>query len=46
MPKPSLNSNPGSAPIVRQGHTATGNHGDDPNIKGRGKKAVRDLKVK
>lgn len=36
----------GSAPIVRQGHTATGNYGDDPNAKGKGQKKPRDLKVK
>ncbi len=35
-----------AAPIVRQGHTATGNHGDDPMAKGRGQKSVRDLRAK
>lgn len=45
MPKP-ISSKTGSAPIMRQGHTATGNHGDDPNAKGKGMKAVRDLKAK
>ncbi len=35
----------GSAPIIRQGHTASGRFGDDPNLKGNVKSA-RDLTVK
>lgn len=46
MPKSNMTSNPGNANIVRQGHTTTGQHGTDPNIKGKGRKPVRDLKVK
>lgn len=45
MPK-TIGSKTGSAPIIRQGHTATGNFGDDPMAKGKGMKAVRDLKAK
>ncbi len=45
MPK-QMTSKPGSAPIVRQGHTATGNYGDDPNARGKGQKKPRDLKAK
>lgn len=36
----------GSAPIVRQGHTSSGKHGSDPNMKVKGGNSVRDLTVK
>lgn len=47
MPK-GIQSKTGDAPITRQGHTATGNHGDDPNLRGGGKamRKPRDLRVK
>lgn len=35
----------GSANVMRQGHTASGQFGDDPNPKSTVKKAVRDLNV-
>lgn len=46
MPKETISSNTGNAPIVRQGHTASMKHGSDPNIKGKGSNSVRDLKIK
>jgi hypothetical protein len=45
LPK-DIQSNTGSAPIKKQGHTASGNHGTDPNMKGRGIKPARDLSIK
>lgn len=45
MPK-DMTSKTGNAPIVRQGHTATNNHGSNPNAKGKGQNTPRDLKVK
>ncbi len=33
MPEPKLGST-GSAPIIKQGHTTTGQHGNDPHAKG------------
>jgi hypothetical protein len=36
----------GSAPIVKQGHTASGRFGDDPNLKGNVVREPRDLSVK
>lgn len=45
MPKVST-SNAKSAPIIRQGHTASGQHGTDPMAKGKGQKSARDLRVK
>lgn len=35
----------GTANVVRQGHTATGRFGDDPNFKGNVKGEPRDLDV-
>lgn len=34
----------GKAEIVRQGQTASGNFGDDPNMRSRGVKEPRDLR--
>lgn len=46
MPRETI-SKSGTAPIVKQGHTATNNHGTDPNFKGRtGNNKPRDLSVK
>ena len=47
MPRENLSAKTGTAPIVKQGHTATNNHGTDPNFKGRtGSNRPRDLSVK
>lgn len=47
MPKDGkMTGKTGSAQIIRQGHTASGNFGDDPNMKGKGTKPARDLKAK
>lgn len=42
MPKQSMGKT-GSAPIKKMGHTASGRHGDDPNLKVKGGDTVRDL---
>lgn len=39
-------SKSGSAPIVKQGHTATQSHGSDPNMRRKPEVSVRDLSVK
>lgn len=36
----------GSANIVKQGHTASGDFGDEPNLKARSGRNPRDLGVK
>lgn len=46
MPKEANTAKTGNAQIIRQGHTATQNHGSDPNLKGKGNNTPRDLKVK
>lgn len=43
--KDSLGSNPGSAQIVRVGHTATTKHGSNPDMKGPGQGTPRDLTI-
>lgn len=44
MPKDTISSKTGNAPIVRQGHTATTKHGSDPNMQVKGQRKPRDLK--
>lgn len=47
MPRENTTAKTGTAPIVKQGHTATQNHGTDPNFKGRtGANKPRDLSIK
>lgn len=44
MPKDRMTSRTGTAQINRTGHTASGQHGDDPNLKAKGRRQPRDLK--
>jgi len=47
VPKREMTAKTGNANIVKQGHTATQNHGSDPNFKGRtGSNRPRDLSIK
>lgn len=46
MPKPTIESKTGNAQIVKTGHTASNQHGSDPNMKVKGRSAVRELNVK
>lgn len=47
MPNMKPPSGTGSAPIIRQGHTASKNFGSDPNMKGKpASNPVRDLTIK
>ena len=47
LTKAKISSKTGGAQIFKQGHTATGNNGDDPNTPHRpGTKPVRELNVK
>lgn len=46
MPKDNMTSKPGSAPIIKQGHTTSGKYGSDPMPKSPVKNTTRDLGVK
>jgi hypothetical protein len=39
-------SSPSNAKIVKQGHTTSGRHGDNPDMQVKGKTSVRDLGIK
>lgn len=45
MPKPTVTTNTGRAQIKKQGHTANGRHGSEPNVKVKGGNNVRELGV-
>lgn len=42
---PSIKSSTGSAPIIKQGHTADGRFGADPDAKVKGETKARDLSI-
>lgn len=46
MPKPSISSKTGSAPIVKVGHTASNQFGSNPDAKVKGRSSSRDLSAK
>jgi hypothetical protein len=48
MPREQISSKTGNAEqrIMRQGHTATNNHGSNPNLKAKGRGEPRNLNIK
>lgn len=43
--KDSMAASPGTAQIIRVGHTATTKHGSNPDMKGPGQGTPRDLTI-
>lgn len=46
MPKPTISSKTGNAPVVKTGHTASNRFGSNPDAKVRGSVTSRDLSAK